>query len=65
MRYRRIHEKQPESLITKDTEKLYIPLANWGNVHAAYQKMDFLTQYLDHERGRRYKVYYQNMGLIA
>lgn len=65
MRYRKVYEGQPESLITEDTKKYYIPLANWGSVHAAFQGMEFLTQYLNHERGRRYKHYYQELGFTT
>jgi len=65
MRYRKISDSQPESLITKDTEKYYIPLANWGSVHAAFRSMDFLTQYFDHPRGQRYLKHYQEIGLIS
>lgn len=65
MRYKKAHERQPESFITKDTEKYYIALANWGNVHAAFQGMDFLTQYLNHPKGLRYRPYFRDLGLIA
>lgn len=65
MRYRRIHDGQPESLINKETEKYYIPLANWGSVKQAHHAMDFLSEYLDHERGKPYKKYYQELGFQA
>jgi len=65
MRYQKIYEGQPDSLITEETRRIYIPLANWGNVHQAFHGMDFLTQYLDHERGKRYKHFYQELGLVA
>lgn len=65
MRYRKITNSQPESLITEDTYKYYIPLANWGSVHAAFKSMDFLTQYFNHPRGIRYRKHYQELGLIS
>lgn len=65
MRYRRVYEKQPKSLITDDTRKPYIALANWGNVRQAFHGMDFYSQYLNHEKGKPYKRFYQELGLVS
>jgi len=66
MRYRKVSEDQPKTLITENSKKLYIPLANWGSVHSAFQSMDFYKDYLsNHERGMPYKRYYDEIGLFG
>lgn len=64
MRYKKCYDTQPESLITKRTEKLYIPLANWGSSHPAFLAMDFFKDYLaNHERGTPYRKYYEALKI--
>lgn len=65
MRYRKVTENQPETLITKWTEKLYIPIANWGSIHLAFHGMDFFKDYLVHERGKSYKKYFDEIGIVG
>ncbi|MGE5631606.1 MAG: hypothetical protein ACM3TR_10990 [Caulobacteraceae bacterium] len=64
MRYRKVSDDQPETLINSETKNLYIPVANWGSVHSAFQSMDFYNDYLSkHERGMPYKQYFDEMGI--
>lgn len=64
MRYKKIYSSQPDSLINKRTRKFYIAIANWANVHQAFQKMDFLKDYISkHKRGSPYKPYFRELGL--
>lgn len=66
MRYRKVSENQPDTLITKEAKKLYIPLANWGSVHSAFNSMEFYDDYLsNHQRGIPYKKYYDAIGLAS
>jgi hypothetical protein len=66
MRYLKCYDDQPESLINDGTKKLYIPLANWGSVPAAFHRMEFYEDYLAiHERGTPYWKYYKQFGLVG
>lgn len=66
MRYKKCYANQPESLITDKTKKIYIPLANWGSVPAAFHSMEFYKDYLAiHERGIPYLENYKQLGLVG
>lgn len=64
MRYQKIYEDQPDSLITKRNEMLYMAVANWGSCHAL-SKTEFYTEYLNGDRGKGYKQCFKEFGLIA
>jgi hypothetical protein len=65
MRYKKIYSNQPESLINSNTEKLYMAIANWGSSHGQFAKTDFFKDYLNGDRGRGYKQYFREIGLVS
>jgi len=65
MRYKKIYDDQPETLINVNNEKLYMALANWGSSHGQFAKTEFYKDYLNGDRGSGYKPYFKEIGLVG